>query len=338
MQKTTLLRSPFSLYTRPRFKIANSLSTVASRSFATSPLSDDQSFSLPDGRVLGFAEYGSPKGYPLMFLHGFPSSRLEAKGVTKIAQRHNLRIISPDRPGFGLSTFQLNRRIIDWPADVRALARHLQLSRFSLLGGSGGGPYALACAHYLPSEMLSSVGVLAGAPPWQAGTQDLLWMARLTHWVAEQSPTGLRIMTNGLTRTLRWGLGTKPMTRYIENWLLKNGSDSDTKIPVEERRQELIRIVFEGFAQGADGFVQETQLLTGDWGFKFEDINYDKIHVWHGTKDVNAPISMIRYMVDRLPHVELREFDDTHFTIHRHLDEILTELIPQAQLSARTRS
>jgi len=128
------------------------------------------------------------------------------------------------------------------------------------------------------------------------------------------------------------------MTRYIENWLLKNGSDSDTKIPVEERRQELIRIVFEGFAQGADGFVQETQLLTGDWGFKFEDINYDKIHVWHGTKDVNAPISMIRYMVDRLPHVELREFDDTHFTIHRHLDEILTELIPQAQLSARTRS
>jgi hypothetical protein len=75
--------------------------------------------------------------------------------------------------------------------------------------------------------------------------------------------------------------------------------------------------------------VHEAQLLTSDdWGFKFEDVNYNKIQVWHGTHDVNAPIRMIRYMVDRLPHAVLAESDGTHFTMRLHLEKVLSELVP----------
>jgi hypothetical protein len=98
---------------------------------------ENQKLSLPDGRVLGFAEYGSPDGYPIIFFHGWPSSRLEGRGAHKLAKQHGVRVICPDRPGFGLSTFQPGRRIADWPADVKALASHVGLSRFGILGGSG---------------------------------------------------------------------------------------------------------------------------------------------------------------------------------------------------------
>jgi pimeloyl-ACP methyl ester carboxylesterase len=97
---------------------------------------------LPDGRVLAWAEAGSPTGFPFFMFHGFPGSRMEARGLEDIGHRHNLRVICPERPGYGLSTFQPGRRLLDWPADVQFLARHLEMERYSILGGSGGGPYA----------------------------------------------------------------------------------------------------------------------------------------------------------------------------------------------------
>jgi pimeloyl-ACP methyl ester carboxylesterase len=301
----------------------------ASRSHSTSQALNDQTLVLPDGRHLGFAEYGSPTGYPLIFLHGFPSSRLEASGIEQLTRRRDLRIISPDRPGFGLSTPQLNRRIMDWPADVEALTHHLGISRFALLGGSGGGPYALACAHTLPHEMLSAVGIIAGAPPWQAGTQDLPMIARVTDLFAKYWPTGMRLVTDGLIGMLKWFVATGTGSRYIDKWLLSIESKGETTKPIEERKRQLLRLAFEAFAQGGEGFVHETQLLTDNWGFRFEDVNYDRIQVWHGKKDTNSPIRMIRYMTERLPHAVLQEFDDTHFTMHQHMDEILSELIPE---------
>ena len=106
-------------------------------------------FTLPDGRSLGYAAYGDPQGKPLFFFHGFPSSRLEAQFTEGVAGRLGARIIAIDRPGFGRSDFKKERRIRDWPDDVLALADALGIDRFAVLGVSGGGPYAAACAHVL---------------------------------------------------------------------------------------------------------------------------------------------------------------------------------------------
>jgi len=94
-------------------------------------------------------------------------TRLEWRlfGSDALANKLNIRVIAPDRPGLGRSEFQPGRRIGDWPDDVLALADQLKLARFAILGYSGGGPYAAACALKIP-ERLTRVGIVSGTAPF----------------------------------------------------------------------------------------------------------------------------------------------------------------------------
>ena len=125
----------------------------------------DQQVKLVDGRNLGYDEFGQPDGAPLFYIHGTPKLRAWSgapSGGEELAQRLHVRIIVPDRPGMGLSSYLPKRGIADWRADVTALADHLGLERFAVLGYSGGGPYALVCALAIPHR-LTHVGVVSGA-------------------------------------------------------------------------------------------------------------------------------------------------------------------------------
>ena len=81
-------------------------------------MKENQTLQLSDGRKLGFAEYGVPDGNPVFFFHGGPSSRLFHHPDDQIAISLGAHIISIDRPGYGLSSFQAGRKLIDWPDDV----------------------------------------------------------------------------------------------------------------------------------------------------------------------------------------------------------------------------
>src|ERR1700748_2811602 len=48
---------------------------------------DSQTMTLPDGRTLGYSEYGHPNGYPLVYLHGYPSSRFEGSVINGLARK-----------------------------------------------------------------------------------------------------------------------------------------------------------------------------------------------------------------------------------------------------------
>jgi pimeloyl-ACP methyl ester carboxylesterase len=82
---------------------------------------------LSDGRKLGFVEFGDLKGKPVFYFHGFPGSRLEAKLAERISRDSHVRFIGIDRPGFGLSEFKPDRRLMDWPdapgSDFPSLSR-----------------------------------------------------------------------------------------------------------------------------------------------------------------------------------------------------------------------
>jgi pimeloyl-ACP methyl ester carboxylesterase len=300
---------------------------------------------------MGFSEVGTADGYPVIFFHGFPSSRLEATFVDAMAQRQRLRVITPDRPGFGISTPQPNRTITDWPADVESLAAHLGLSRFAILGGSGGGPYALACAMALPRETMSAVGLLASAPPWEAGTRHVTRTRKVAHSFSTNWPVLMRVFCDMLVTTTRVA-AYSPLGRALLNRVLHRKSEhapdalkrteeppiddrkltiNERDLSVDEKRDQVLRFLFEGFAQGSGAFVHEAMLLTHPWGINFENMAYDKIQIWHGTRDVNAPISMIRYLAARLPHAKLQEFDETHYSLMQHLEEIFGQLVPQEE-------
>ncbi|KAL4816803.1 Alpha/Beta hydrolase protein [Aspergillus spinulosporus] len=292
--------------------ISNNMVATTSRRH-TPPQRINQVLTLQDGRTLGYAEYGNPKGFPLLYLHGFPSSRFEGSAFDDIAWRRNLRIIAPHRPGYGLSTFQPNRRILDYPQDTQSLVDHLGIFRFAVLGGSGGGPYALACAHSLPHDRLAGVGILAGAGPWAAGREHISIARRLISLAATHSPTVFRVFLDAFVEACRWGVSSRPVTRWLDNWLEKQESAEKSTLPIEERREMALKMIFEAFAQGGTATLHEAVLLSHDWGFRFEDITYRKIRLWHGQKDAQSPIEMIRYMAERLPHCVLHEFEgETH--------------------------
>ena len=122
-----------------------------------------QTLTLPDGRKLGFAEWGDPEGKPIFHFHGSSSSRLEHPYL-----EHHLvgvRLVTIDRPGHGLSSFQPSRQLLDWPRDVDTLADHLGLGTFAVSGWSFGGPYAMACAFSFP-ERLTAVGLISSFAPY----------------------------------------------------------------------------------------------------------------------------------------------------------------------------
>jgi pimeloyl-ACP methyl ester carboxylesterase len=314
----------------------------------------NQTFNLPDGRQLGYAEYGDRNGTPLLYFHGYPSCRLEAYVIDDLARRKKVRLLSLDRPGFGLSTPQPNRCILDWPRDVSNFAKGMQLSRFAIMGLSGGGPYALACAHALPKESLVGVGLFASGPPWVAGAHHNSLYRRVASAMATYWPGGLRLIFDGLVGVSKWLLHAGPVARRIDHWLEKEdekkevedqGLNKETasklisRKTTAERRLELMHALLEEpFAQGGKAAVDEAKLLSSvDWGFSFEEVKCNPVRIWHGAKDTNAPVAMIRYMVQRLPHCIYREFqDDTHYTMFKHLEGAIAEIIPETKLDNRT--
>ena len=144
---------------------------------------ETQTLTLSDGRTLAFAEYGNLTGTPILCHHGTPSSRMEYRYWEPAAKKLNARLIVPDRPGMGLSTHYHGRKLIDWPKDAGQLMQHLNLDRYHVLGGSGGGPFALSCAKGLPRSQIMSVNVWAGAGPPEMGLKGskCLFLLRLSN-------------------------------------------------------------------------------------------------------------------------------------------------------------
>ncbi len=125
---------------------------------------DDKRIELTDGRVLGYTEFGVPDGKPVFYFHGANSSRLSGRALEPVAIKLNARIISIDRPGFGISQFKPGRQLLDWPDDVMAAANNLYIGRFAVIGLSAGAAYAAACAFKIPSR-LTNAGMVSCEVP-----------------------------------------------------------------------------------------------------------------------------------------------------------------------------
>ena len=105
---------------------------------------------LCNGAVVAFQEYGDPTGTPVIFCHGWPSSRTMAQLADEPARALGVRIISPDRPGISGSSMQADRKLSDWPSLVKRLVDDLEIGEFRILAISGGAPYAYATAVAIP--------------------------------------------------------------------------------------------------------------------------------------------------------------------------------------------
>src|SRR5205814_8376679 len=102
----------------------------------------------PTGRQLRYRAAGDPAAPPVISHHGTPGSRLPVNPDPHLGDA--IRIVSYDRPGYGGSDPRPDRSVADVADDVAAVADALGIERFAVIGGSGGGPHALATAALLP--------------------------------------------------------------------------------------------------------------------------------------------------------------------------------------------
>ncbi len=282
-------------------------------------------FKLPDGRELGYDEHGPPSGRPVLLFHGTPGSRYgwHLFGTEALARRLNTRVISPDRPGVGLSDFQPGRRISDWPADVVALADGLGLGRFAVLGYSGGGPYALACALQIP-EHLSAASIVGGAGPYDAlaatagVAQSIVLLARLAHDRPQSAE-----MVLGLLGAL---------TQRAPDWLIAQAMavlpQPDRQLLERPRlRKGLIATFREAVRQGPHGVSVDMALMAGPWGFDPSAVAMP-VRIWHGEADRFASAAMARNLAHALPQGQARLYPgEGHLSILvNYREEILSEL------------
>jgi pimeloyl-ACP methyl ester carboxylesterase len=282
---------------------------------------------LADGRVLGYAEYGPAQAPPLFLFHGLPGSRLAIAEMWP-GEPGTVRVIAPDRPGMGLSTFQPGRRLTDWASDVRQLADSLGIQRFVVAGFSGGGPHALAVAHGLPDRVIA-VGSIAGAGPI-----DTRYARRA---LKHANPANRLIFT--LARTAPGllspviALHAHGMKRHPVK--VVRSSARATSLPEADRlamtdpelQERIVAAAPEAFRQGIRGVVYEVGISAQPWGFDLAAIK-PPVHIWHGDQDSNAPVAMARHLAGQIPGSRLIIYPgEGHLIVPKHWDEILSGLV-----------
>ena len=283
----------------------------------------DRRLTLPGGRRLSYAEFGAAKGIPVIYCHGFPGSRLEAAFADRVASSLGARLIAVDRPGFGMSDYCTGRTILGWADDVRSLVDHLELEQFSVLGVSGGAPYALACAFKLPQRVRSTAIVSGVGPPVAARDVSL----------ASTSGLGLRLAAGApwLAFLLSIVLGT--LARHASPLLLAilsaKASELDRRILRDgEFRTILAASMREAFRNGPRGAATDLTLLSMPWDFELQELRLP-VHIWHGGEDRVVPMSMGLFLEQALPDCQASyQQEHGHYSlVHDYAEQILSHVI-----------
>jgi pimeloyl-ACP methyl ester carboxylesterase len=256
----------------------------------------DQRFTLPDGRILGFAEYGDAGGTPLFFFHGTPGARISAPHDDAALVHARVRLIAPERPGYGLSTPHVQRTLLSWSDDVAALADHLGLRRFAVAGASGGGPYALSCASALPTRVtVAGLFCSAGQVESTSTLRSLSVINRLKFGIPRVAPWLLRIDLALFGSVIR---------RYPNAFsrLAVQLSPSDRSVTnAEGFRDRVEQLLRESLRGGTHGLYSDLVIGSRPWGFDLRKIRVPAF-LWHGEEDQMAPTSMARDLAAAIPN------------------------------------
>lgn len=259
---------------------------------------ETQTLELADGRALAFCEFGDANGFPIFYAHGSPGSRIEGQIYHEKAKEYGLKLIVPDRPGFGQSSFQTSRRLLDYPKDIAELSDHLGIDAFGSIGHSGGGAYSIICRHALPDRTIfamplggyTNFGEMAGAANFLKTKAD-----RLAVSLSQSHPRLFQLFFIFLV------LGVRYAPEYYLNALLQASEAADRAIVQGGNFKEiLIDDQREALVQGGAGAALDCAILYSDWGISLKDIP-GKVVLFQGTEDRLVPIEFARHLAANIP-------------------------------------
>lgn len=264
----------------------------------------DLSLILADGRRLAYAQFGDEQGTPVIYLHGTPGSRLEPLIIGDDAlAAAGLRLIAFDRPGLGGSDILPGRTIGDIAYDTIQLAGHLGFERFAVLGMSGGGPYAAACAAKLPDRLTSAV-IVSGTWTWAEFGRT----ARLS-----AGETLVSFLSGRLPYTLLRPLQLlQQLPPSLQGqWLKLVGSffpEPDRALLRQPwRLHALMASIKEALRLGLRGAALDMQLIERRYDFDCGTIRMP-VRIFHGTLDRNVPLALVQAYAKKLPSAQLTVF------------------------------
>lgn len=271
----------------------------------------DHSFTLKNGLTLGYAEHGDPQGVPMFYFHGWPSARVQGALMHEVAKRHGLRLISPDRPGIGLSDYQPNRRLSDWPELMEQLAAHVGAEKFHLMGWSGGGPYVFATVVAMPKRVLSST-IVCGAPPLTfLGYDHMFWVYRLMIRLRHVFPSVLGLLLR-LGKIISGGPPDLPPLK----WLMAMLGRADRRVLSDPATFSVVRHgIIEALRRGPRTVIADADIYLSEWGFEISAAD-SLIHLWHGKDDRNISWKYSEQISALLPQVTTHWLEDEgHYSL-----------------------
>jgi pimeloyl-ACP methyl ester carboxylesterase len=258
---------------------------------------DTRSLTLGDGRTIQFYDVTPGEGdlLPIIYHHGSPNVGEPPAPLYEAAAERGLRWIGYDRPGYGGSTARPGRSVGDAAGDAQAVADHLGLDRYAVLGHSGGGAHALACAALTPQRVIAAVSI-SGLAPFIAHGQRVPGL----DWFAGINPGGeaeLRAAAQGAD-ALRAHLETAefdPSMFTESDWDALNGDWAWCN-----------HVVSLGQLSGPEPFIDDDIASVGDWGFHPSDISVPTLVV-HGSADRVVPASHGRWLAEHFDGANLLE-------------------------------
>lgn len=281
-----------------------------------------------DGRTLAYVDGGDQHGYPVFGLHGTPGCRYSRMLDGSVYVEAGNRYVTVDRAGYGSSTRRRGRAVADAAADVLAVADALGVSRFSVVGGSGGGPHALACAALLGDRVERVACQSSLAPLGPAGLARAEWLGGMDPEIAaelEWAEAGEEV----LTREMQQAQHLMEQRISDQPGLLLGEEASDGDVSFLQRPEVVAafrRIVPEQAKHGVGGSVDDTLAFVADWGFDLADVQVPVL-LTYGTEDSSCPVAHGRLLARRLPTAQVHEVEgEGHFARDPRREVLATHL------------
>lgn len=267
---------------------------------------------LGDGRTLHAYDTGADGGQQLVVVwhHGTPNIGLPPEPLFPAAERLGIRWVAYDRPGYGGSTPVPSRTVGAAAGDVASLTDALGIDRFAVMGHSGGGPHALACAALLPGRVVGAVSV-AGLAPFEADGLD---------WFAGMAPSG-----EASLRAAAAGREAK------ERYEASAPEGEPGFIPADYAALEgewswFGKVVGPALRAGPGALIDDDLAYVAPWGFDPAEIASPVLFL-HGARDRMAPTAHSQWLARRCTSAELRLMpEDGHISILTHAADALAWL------------
>lgn len=283
------------------------------------------SVAVRDGRRLSFAEFGAPRGTPLIWMHGTPGARRQVPLEARLfAEENDLRIIGLDRPGIGSSTPHLYRDVLDWTGDLAEVCEVLDIDTFRVIGLSGGGPYALAAGAAFP-ERVHGIGVLGGVAPTQGPDAISGGLVSLAPYVApllSLTRVPLGFMMAQLIRLVRPVAGP-----ILDGYAAVQPRGDKELLGRPEFRAMFLDDLLNGSRFQVSAPLADVILFTRPWGFEAADVSVP-VHWWHGDADHIIPHAHGVHVAQKLPHARFTTIDgESHLGGLGAASEVLAQLM-----------